>query len=304
MLFILAICGGAVLTHSLVPPTPGPIVMAENLHIDLGFIILVGLGTALLPAALTLFLAGWIDRRFPMPVPASLGGKSQESEQLPNVALSVLPILLPVVLIAGASVYKASGSLGIGMGEWIAFLGHKNTAMFLGALCAVALVLREGRDGISKLLDGPFQTAGMIILITSAGGAFGAMIKHSGVPETVLALVGGASVNFVLLGWAVSAVLKIAQGSGTVAMIVTSEMMAGMIDDPSALPYHPVYIALAIGFGSFSLSWMNDSAFWIVGRLCGFNEKQTLQSWTLLLSLLSVFGLLLMLGASSLMPLR
>lgn len=300
--FILAICGGAVLTHSLVPPTPGPLIMAERLGVDLGVTIVAGLAVAAVPAALALAIARWIDGRCPLPVPSTFQGRMRETAELPPIAISILPILLPVMLIAAASIVDIANGPDVPPPVAVSFLGHKNVAMLIGAIAAVGLVAREGRSGVGSLVAEPFQTAGVIILITSAGGAFGAMIKHSGVPQAVVHLADGTAINFIILGWIVSAVLKIAQGSGTVAMIVTAEMMAAMVGDPTQLPYHPVYILLAIGFGSFALSWMNDSAFWIVGRLSGFSEKQTLKTWTLLLSILSLGGFLLVLIASRFLP--
>jgi GntP family gluconate:H+ symporter len=190
---------------------------------------------------------------------------------------------------------------------WVVFFGNKNVALFLGALVAVALVLwrkSPGRKGLAALMEGPFQTAGVIILITSAGGAFGTMIKYSGVADTVKALAGNWDVPYFALAWLVAAVLKIAQGSGTVAMITASSMMFGMVGDGAGLPHHPLYIFLAIGYGSLAVSWMNDSGFWVVGRLSGFSERQTLATWTLLLAAISVTGLLQTWLLATVLPLR
>ena len=128
------------------------------------------------------------------------------------------------------------------------------------------------------------------------------MIKHSGVGRSVEALAEAMNLNYILLAWLLSSIMKIAQGSGTVAMITTSLMMAEIVGDGSALPYHPMYIFLAIGFGSFTLSWMNDSAFWVVGRLSGFTEKETLLTWTKLLGAMSVAGIAQLLLVSSIFP--
>jgi len=151
-------------------------------------------------------------------------------------------------------------------------------------------------------MGSPLSTAGIIILITSAGGAFGAMIKHSGVGRSVEAVADIVNVGYILLAWLLSSIMKIAQGSGTVAMITTSLMMADIIGDGSALAYHPMYIFLAIGFGSFTLSWMNDSAFWVVGRPSGFTEKETLKTWTTLLAVTSVVGVIQLIVAARVFP--
>jgi GntP family gluconate:H+ symporter len=344
VLFVMAICGGAAITHSLVAPTPGPLLMAENLQIDLGISIAGGLLGALVPAASVLLFAALINRFFPMELsvagddapdspaasvaPSEGDGERQDEEpaavtatdsdeHLPGFFVSILPVVLPVFLIAFASFFgvamkamESAGSLPPAMTAvqpWVDFFGNKNFALLLGTIIAVGLVLsrkKPGLNGLAVLMDGPFQVAGVIILITSAGGAFGAMIKHTGVADTIkeLALLG--DINYVLLAWLVAVVLKIAQGSGTVAMITTSSMMFGIIGDGSALPYHPMYIFIAIGYGSMAISWMNDSGFWVVGRLSGFREKQTLCTWTLLLLCLSITGILQTWLMATVLPLK
>jgi GntP family gluconate:H+ symporter len=129
------------------------------------------------------------------------------------------------------------------------------------------------------------------------------MIQHAGVGASLDALMSGKSVNLIWVAWAAAAVMKIAQGSGTVAIITTSAIMAALIGDGAALPYHPLWIYLAIGFGSMMISWMNDSGFWVVCKLSGFTERETLTSWTLSLAVISLVGLAEILIASRLLPL-
>jgi GntP family gluconate:H+ symporter len=130
------------------------------------------------------------------------------------------------------------------------------------------------------------------------------MIRHSGVGDVIAALASGNNVNFVLLAWGVTAVIRLAQGSATVAMVTGVGLMAAIIGDGSALPFHPLYLFLAIGFGSMIGSWMNDSGFWVVGKLSGFTERETLKTWTVLTTFHSVVGLVEVLIASWLLPLR
>ena len=102
---------------------------------------------------------------------------------------------------------------------------------------------------------------------------------------------GGGGFSYILLGWLMASVLKIAQGSGTVAMITTASMMVNLIGDGSDLGYPPVLVFLAIGYGSLMISWMNDSGFWVVCKLSGFTESETLRSWTVLLGAIALMGL-------------
>jgi len=189
----------------------------------------------------------------------------------------------------------------------VAFLGNKNFALLLGAGAAMWVYRRQTGLRVAELsrkLAPAFETAGVIILITAAGGAFGGMLRHSGVSHVAQALAAGQSLNLVLLAWLATAAVRVAQGSATVAMITGSALMAAIIGDGAALPFHPIYIYLAVGFGSIVLSWMNDSGFWLVSRLCGFTEQETLRSWTLLETGISLVGLIETLLFSLWLPLK
>jgi GntP family gluconate:H+ symporter len=194
------------------------------------------------------------------------------------------------------------------MNRWVSFLGNKNIALFIGA--ALALWVLARRRGFSfrqieELIGPPIETARVIILITSAGGAFGLMLRNVGVGEAIKAAASGYAVNLILLSWVVAAVIRVAQGSATVAMLTTSAMVFPMMDPAAgaALPFHPMYIYLSIGFGAFTSSWMNDSGFWVVNRLSGMTETETLKTWTVMLTVVSVFGLLSTMILAKLVPL-
>ena len=222
--------------------------------------------------------------------------------------MSILPVVLPILLISAASTVKAISGFSTDYPSAalaIEFLGNRNAALLIGAALAVALVMRQRKISfatVSELLGPPFETAGVIILITSAGGAFGLMLKNAGVGHAIAAAAAGKEMNFILLAWVVSSVLRVAQGSTTVALLTTAAMVQPMIAT-TVLPYHPIYIFLAIGFGGMILSWMNDSGFWVIGRLSGFNDKQTFRTWTVVLTFNSIVGLLATLLLSKILPL-
>lgn len=314
MLFVLAICCGGTVTHSLVAPHPGPLAMAENLHLDIGLTILVGIVAGIIPALAGWQVAIWASRRLDAPMRETGGVPLAEleamvqrpEEELPSLAWSLAPILLPILLIGAASFFGLVGAREYFPTAFAAleFAGNRNIALVVGAGLAVWLLMRQRKltlAKVSEVIGPPFATAGVIILIASAGGAFGFMLKNAGVGEAIKALADGREVNLILLAWTVSAVIRIAQGSATVAMITTSAMIYPMLSE-GGLPYHPLYIYLAIGFGSKMLSWMNDSGFWTVSKLSGFTEKETLQSWTLIVSTISVTGLVLTLITAKLLP--
>lgn len=304
LLYVMAICCSGVVTHSMCAPHPGPLAMAEALQVDLGLSIMMGVTVGIIPVAVSWQVAKWINRRLPVPLRETSGVPlkdlqtvvAQREEELPSFFWSILPVILPIALISGASTLAAFPSLR----EWsplgytlLDFAGNRNVALLIGALIALGVWMRQKRIPLARLnasLAPSLETAGVIILITSAGGAFGLMLKNAGVGEAIKHAAAGHAVNLILLSWATAAVIRIAQGSATVAMLTTAAMVLPLTTDGS-LPCHPIYIFLAIGFGAMILSWMNDSGFWVVGRLSGFTEQETLKSWTVVVTVNSMAGL-------------
>ena len=150
----------------------------------------------------------------------------------------------------------------------------------------------------------PLETSGTIILITAAGGAFGLMLRNAGVGEAIQAAAKGHALNMIWLSYLVAVVIRIAQGSATVAMLTTSAMMYPIITGGAGLPHDPIYIFLAIGFGGFAFSWMNDSGFWVISRLSGMTELQTLRSASVMVTIEGTVGLVATLVLATLWPLR
>jgi GntP family gluconate:H+ symporter len=300
--YLLAICAGGVITHSNVPPTPGPLVLADMLQIDLALAIGAGCAVGVPVAVFSLWLCRALSRRVTLAQPFGLeDGPTGPAPALPPFALAILPILMPLLLIAAAALVGPRPGWG-----WLAFLGNKNIALFIALVLAVWLVLR-GRQRrwtqLSPLMGDALQAAGVIVLITSAGGAFGAMIKRVGIGEAVEDLTHGSGFNAVLLAWILTAIIRVAQGSATVAMLTSGGIMMSL-GAGSLGGTHPIYLYLAIGYGSFFCSWMNDSGFWLVSRLGGLTEREALRSWTVLLSGISLAGLVLTWVASQVLPLH
>lgn len=302
VLYVVAIGGGGVISHTIVPPTPGPLIMAETMGIDLGIVILAGIAAGIIPAIIALGVAKWLNRKLDIPV--RIANPSVTSiPNPPSLALSVLPIVVPLIMISFASIVEA---INDDLPGWIAFQGNKNIAMGTGAFLALSMWAKTQKLRSKDLWEAiakPLEIAGVIILITSAGGAYGAMIQHSGIGKAISLTTEKFNVPYILLAWIIAAVMKIAQGSGTVSMITSAAIMTALIGPEFKLPYHPIYILLSIGFGSLFISWMNDSGFWVVTRMSGFTEKEGLQIWTVLLAILAVVGLLQVLLLSWILPL-
>lgn len=291
VLYVTAIGGGAAITHSIVPPTPGPLIMAETMGIDLGIVILAGLALGILPAILVIWVGKKMNRRLNIPVRIHSNDSPKVAKEL-SLSLSLAPIILPIILIGTASLYEAiTGQIP----EGLALIGNKNAAMAAGTGLALYLWARSQNLGANDLwtkIGKPLEIGGLIILITSAGGAYGAMIGQSGIGDAIKQATAGLDLHLVPLAWLIAAVLKTAQGSGTVAMISSAAIITALVGNNFDLPYHPVYLLMAMGFGSLFVSWMNDSAFWVVARMSGLTEKEALKTWTFLLAIISLAGML------------
>jgi GntP family gluconate:H+ symporter len=201
---------------------------------------------------------------------------------------------------------EKSGGVHPNLMKWGDFIGNRNIALIIGAAIAMWVLMRQRKLGfaaVEEMMGPALATAGIVILITSAGGAFGLMLRNAGVGDTIRDLTAGREVNLILLSWAVAAVIRMAQGSATVAMLTTAAMVYPIMAGGN-LPYHPMYIFVAIGFGAMFFSWMNDSGFWVVAKLSGFTEKETLKSWSVLVSVMSVTGLLECLILAPLLPMK
>ena len=302
--YAMAITAGGVITHCLVPPTPGPLIMADNLGIDIGALIMIGVLVAIPAAFVGMFFSGWVDRRMNIQM-RPLGGELSEPEplqddQLPGLLVSLLPIILPVLLVSTNTIVHtmAEGAVeGSGLDRVAgiaAVLGDVNLAMLISA--AIAMLMLKSKRALTnaqlaKVVEVSLMSGGMIILITAAGGAFGAMLKAAQIGPAIENLFKGngtqptGGLMLLGLGAFIASMMKIAQGSCTVAMITASAMIAAMLTSKDTLSYHPAYLATAIGGGSMIGSWMNDSGFWIFVKMTGLTEAEGLKSWTPLLAI-------------------
>ena len=324
--YLLAIAAGAGATHTLVPPTPGPLAIAGTLGVDLGTMVLVGAAVALPAAAAGLLFAGWVDRRMPVvpQAPAALGVNAAAvapTAPLPGLIPSLLPILLPVLLISSHTVVASmTARPGMHVAMWstlepyTAIIGNPNLALLVGtgiAMWVYARQRRASRADIAEMVETSITSAGVMILIIAASGGFGVALQATGIGSVIeRTFVGqaaasgiGSGLVFLFLGFGVASLIKLAQGSSTVAMITTAAMLAAMLP-ASGLPFHTVYVATAIASGSLVGTWMNDSGFWLFSKMGGVTEIQTLKSWTPLLGIVGVTAMVATLALALLVPLR
>ena len=312
VLYVMAISAGGSATHVFVPPTPGPLVMASTLSVDVGIVILVGLCVAL-PASLCGWLYSiWIDRKLNIPIREAPGlsldelGKiaTRPEEELPSFWASMSPILLPVMLITANTVANTFYK-GTDLARLTAFLGNPSFALLAGAVVSLWLLARQNHLSLKQLavpVEEAIKSAGVIILITAGGGAFGGMLVRAGVGDVLGESASELGMSLMLLGFLLAMLVKIAQGSGTVAMITASAIMAPLLTTAD-LTYHPVYVLMSIGSGALIGTWMNDSGFWVFRTMTGLTEIETLQTKTALLVVLGTTGFAVTLLGSWLFPL-
>ncbi len=437
--YLMAIATGGCITHTLVPPTPGPLLVAAILNVDIGMMMIIGAAVAIPSAIIGLLFSIYADKKSPIPM-RPLGANDDrhqplEESKLPGLFASLLPVILPVVLIGAGTLattladredrasvlttdiedfdmlaqrfasatekspagrilssellnekqrsrltnaakndvekeavvavinealldpdyYSQEAFADVAMPDVTAQLmkadqvrmkpvdrrrmnralldaaypeliaaqrwespmrktanslglwSNPNFALLLAALAAMltfkivrSLSWRELNVDVEESL----MSGGVIILITAAGGAFGAMLSQTGIGETIQQYFSGQSASgiaILLLAWAVAAVLKVAQGSSTVAMIVGAGMIAAIMGGEEP-PFNMVYVATAVGSGSLMGSWMNDSGFWVFAKMGGLTEAEALKTWTPLLATLSVGGLITTIILSQILP--
>ena len=319
LLYVLAIVAGGAMTHSLVPPTPGPLLVAGELGVDLGRMIVGGLLVGSFGMTGAFLYARWYNKKSPIEVRSSgdveksdfMKFSEMKNEQLPSLLFSLSPILLPVLLIAGNSLLKQialpSGNvLFETLRQLAGILGDKNLALTIGSALALLLLVRSPVPRTNKVGDSvrnSLKSAGTIILITGMGGAFGGILQQTSLGLEVRALASSnelGSLSLLILAFFATSAIRIAQGSATVAMITSVGIVGGLVSQGFGI--HPVYLALAIGCGAKPIPWMNDSGFWIVGKLAGLTEKETLKTFSVVIALQGIVGMLAVLAFAYFFP--
>lgn len=330
LVYVLAIACGGTATHALVPPTPGPLVTADILKVPVGTMILAGAVIAAFTVPIGMLFVFWLGRRFDLPLRDASGltvheleeAAHEDDRELPPLWISLVPILLPLVLIAFATAFdvvdrtqaqanvvtvKSQLTATLGAGGYgnlkgiVTTLGDSSIAVSLAALASLWTLQRYRKLSLAEMgkrAEESLESAGTIILITAAGGAFGTVLQYTGLGPRISELVHQYGLPVVPLAFLTTTLIRTAQGSATVAMITA----AGVFASVTGGQVSNVWIALAIGCGASPISWMNDSGFWVVGKMSGMTEAETLRSWTPLLAVMGLIGGLFVWLASTLLP--
>ncbi len=304
LLLVMCTVAGGTITHSLVPPTPGPLFTAQALEVPLWLMMLVGtiIGTG--AALFGVLFAHFSNRRHTLEVPAEdvAVADAAPHRRLPPLWLALVPVFLPVLLIGIEATLEATPGTHI---AWaLRTFGDKDMAVTLGTLVALLMLVRQGGIAqVGKAVSLAVATGATILLIIGAGGAFGGVLRQTGISETLGAMLTGTHLLALPAVFLITALVRTAQGSATVAMITAAPIAKAFIDSGhSAIA--PVYLAVAIGCGSKPFPWMNDGGFWVISRLSGLREDQTLRTVSPMMSLQGVAGLVLTMLAAWLIPLH
>lgn len=294
--YVIPLLAGLAVGHAFIPPTPGPVLVATMLGVDLGWVILIGICCGIF----SMIVAGpiwgaYCGRKFFVPVPEQVAKQQDLDEsKLPGFWSVVLIILIPLVLIILKSVAGVVEALAPAR-EVINFLGEPFVALTLATLVAmVVLGYRHGYTGeqLEKVMTKSLEPVGLILLVTACGGVLRYILQYSGLGEIIGHAVASASFPMVIVAFVVAALVRISVGSATVAMTMAAGIIAAMPEIGGLSPVHLACITAAIAGGATVCSHFNDSGFWLVKSLVGMDEKTTLKTWTLMETLVGVTGFL------------
>lgn len=306
----IPLLAGLAVTHSFMPPTPGPIAVADILDAQLGWVIffgfLLGLPTAIIAGPVFgKYIAGKIHIQPPADMIQARGNETKNADELPSFRSIALLIAVPLVLIlvntfTSVMVDKEVIRKTL-LTDMLIFLGHPFSALIIAALLAVYFLgIRRGksRQELLDLSNKALGPAGIIILVTGAGGVLKQILVDSGIGEMMAQSISDSALPPILLAWILAAIVRVTQGSATVAMITAAGIIAPVLTFINPSDAELALIVISIASGATLLSHVNDSGFWLVSKYFGMDEKQTLRSWTMMESIIAVCGLAFTLLAS------
>lgn len=283
---------GLAATHHAVPPTPGPLGVAGIFKVDVGVMMLWGLIFAI-PIIITgVYYGKWIGKKiYQLPDEEGTGWvrpdqpqtfqefvEKEEKKNLPSLTRAVLPILIPLILILGNTILSAMELKG-GLYDYLIFLGSPVIAVGIGLLIALYGLFGHLRrsEALDRMEEG-IQSAGIILLVTGAGGALGNVLRESGAGDEIANLIAQTAIPAILLPFFVATIVRLIQGSGTVAMITGASISAPILAN---LDVNMALAAQGAALGAMIFSYFNDSLFWVVNRMLGIrNVKEQILTWS------------------------
>ena len=294
LFYVIPLLAGLAVGHAFIPPTPGPVLVATMLEVELGWVILVGIfcGTAAMIVAGPIWGA-ICGKKYNVAIPEHVANQEDFDEsKLPKFSVIVGIIMIPLVLIIMDSVAGVVPALESAR-PILGFLGEPFVALLIATIVAMCILgYRYGynKKELEQIMTKSLEPTGMILLVTASGGVLRYMLQYSGLGEVIGNAVSSAALPMVIVAFIVAALVRISVGSATVAMTMAAGIIAAM---PGIAELSPLYLACvtaAIAGGSTVCSHFNDSGFWLVKSLVGMDEKTTLKTWTVMETLVGVTG--------------
>ncbi|MDR0138632.1 GntP family permease [Metabacillus idriensis] len=291
---------GLSVVHGLVPPHPAAMAAVGIFKADVGITILysiiVGLPTAILAGPV---YGKWIGKRIHKTVPKEIGDQlteQKDEKELPGFLNTVITVLIPVFLMLSASIAELFLSKESTAFEVFRFLGDPVVALLIATVYSffsLGFFRGMNRDKILKLTNDCLAPTATILLVIGAGGAFNKVLLDSGIGDYIAQLAQESNVSPILLAWGIAAMIRVATGSATVSMMTAAGIVAPIA---AVVPgVNLELLVLATGAGSLILSHVNDSGFWMIKEYFGMTVKETLQTWTVLETIISVAALVFIL---------
>lgn len=295
---------GLVITHSLVPPTPGPVGVAGLFNVNVGTLILWGIVLSIPMTLVGVAYAKYIGNKI-YQIPGEDGETwirpeksdkistyqdDNDSKNLPSVFISFAPIIAPIILILINTILTALKVKGTIVSIFL-FIGSPVIAVGIGLIIAIyGLTGNLSREETIDKMEIGIKSAGIIILVTGGGGALGMVLRDSGAGDYIAKLIAQSHIPAILLPFIVASLVRLIQGSGTVAMITAASITAPMI---AKLNVNPIFAALAACIGSLIFSYFNDSYFWVVNRMLGIKDaKEQIRVWSVTTTLVWAVGII------------
>lgn len=313
LLYGLPVAGAFAVMHAFVPPHPGPVAASGLIDADVGLVLVFGILIGLPTWFLGSYLFGlWMGNRIDLPVPEVLARDEEIERELegrtPPTFWAVLGLLLlPLILIFGETGLNTLVEEGVVDGEnafvqVVRMLGQTPVALLIAVLVAL-LVLgitqrREARD-LERITDSAFGPIASIILITGAGGMFGAVLRASGIGQALADTLEETGLPVIVAAFVIATAIRVAQGSATVSLITTASLISPVVAEGDFSDAYRALTVIAIAGGATVLSHVNDSGFWLVGRFYGMDVKTTLKTWTVMETLLGSIGFLIAFAVSA-----
>jgi Gnt-I system high-affinity gluconate transporter len=281
--------------HGFLPPHPSPTAIARQLHADIGKTILYGIIVGLPTIVLSGIVFGRTLRRYKStPNPSLLTVKLMEPHQLPGLGLSLLTALMPLILLTITSTFGLISGNGA-LKKIITFIGDPDIAMLISVLSGLYFLgLRRGKSmrELMRSLEDAFKGVAPFMLIIAGAGGLMQVMTEGGVNTYIANSLIHTSINPLIMGWSLAALIRVCTGSSTVAALTTVGILLPMLQQSQL---QPELLVLAIGAGSMTFSHVNDGGFWLFKEYFNLTIRQTFATWTVMETMVSVIGLLMVL---------